>query len=177
MIPPILEKIFMFFLKFFEKIKNFWIKYPDRTKGIANPNEYKLNKINAFERVSSIDASAKIEPSIGPIHGVQPKPKARPIMYGNNILFDFFASNLLSVFNIGILINPNNCNEKIIIIIPATILKVSEFFNKVWPKNDADAPNKIKTVEKPKQNKTNGTNFTFFFSKISFNDWPEINDI
>ena len=68
-------------------------------------------------------------------------------------MLDFFASNRLSVFNIGILTNPNNCKENIMIIIPAIILNVSEFFNKAWLKKDADAPSKMKTVEKPKQNK------------------------
>ena len=92
-------------------------------------------------------------------------------------MLDFFASNRLSVFNIGILMNPNNCKENIMIIIPAMSLNVSEFFNKAWLKKDADAPSKMKTVEKPKQNKTNGIIFTFLLSKISFNDWPEIKDM
>ena len=38
-IPPIFEIKFIFFLKFFEKAKNLWIKYPDKTKGIARPIE------------------------------------------------------------------------------------------------------------------------------------------
>jgi hypothetical protein len=54
------------------------------------------------------------------------------------------------------LIIPINWREKIIITIPATILKISEFCKSVWPKNDADAPNRTKTVENPKQNKING---------------------
>ena len=33
----------------------------------------------ALLKVSSIAARVKIEPKIGPIQGVQPKPKARPI--------------------------------------------------------------------------------------------------
>ena len=72
----------MFFLKFLENNKNLWIKYPDKTNGIARPNEYEINKITALDKVSSIDAKAKIEPKIGPIHGVHPKPKATPITYG-----------------------------------------------------------------------------------------------
>ena len=32
--------------------------------------------MTALVKVSSIDAKAKIEPKIGPMHGVQPKPKA-----------------------------------------------------------------------------------------------------
>ena len=39
-----------------------------------------LNKIIAFDKVSSIEAKAKIDPKIGPIHGVHPNPKANPIV-------------------------------------------------------------------------------------------------
>jgi hypothetical protein len=39
-----------------------------------------------------------MEPKIGPIHGVQPNPKANPITYGNKIFCDFFASILFSKF-------------------------------------------------------------------------------
>jgi len=48
--------------------------------GIANPKEYKINKKIAFPKVSSIAANARIDPKIGPIHGVHPNPKAKPIM-------------------------------------------------------------------------------------------------
>ena len=34
----------------------------------------------ALDKVSSIEAKAKIDPKIGPIHGVHPNPKAKPIM-------------------------------------------------------------------------------------------------
>ena len=40
-----------------------------------------------------------------------------------------------------------------IIIIPAIILKISEFCKSVWPKKEAEAPKIINTVENPKQNK------------------------
>ena len=46
--------------------------------GIANPKEYKINKKIAFPKVSSIAANARIDPKIGPIHGVHPKPNAIP---------------------------------------------------------------------------------------------------
>ena len=52
----------------------------------------------ALDKVSSIEAKANIEPKIGPIQGVQPNPKANPIMYGNKKCCDFFASNLFSKF-------------------------------------------------------------------------------
>ena len=48
--------------------------------------------------LKSEEAKARIEPKIGPMQGVHPNPKANPIKYGNNIFFDFFASNLLSKF-------------------------------------------------------------------------------
>ena len=37
--PPTFETRLIFFLKFFENIKNFWITYPDKIKGIAKPKE------------------------------------------------------------------------------------------------------------------------------------------
>ena len=55
--------------------------------------------MTALVKVSSIDAKAKIEPKIGPIHGVQPKPKATPITYGKRIFLDSFASNLFSNYS------------------------------------------------------------------------------
>ena len=61
------------------------MRQPDKTNGIAKPKEYELNSNIALDNVSSIEAKAKIDPKIGPIHGVQPKPKASPITYGNRI--------------------------------------------------------------------------------------------
>ena len=49
-----------------------------------------------------------------------------------------------------------------IIIIPADILKISEFCKNAWPKNDADAPKMTKTVENPRQNRINGKKLIFF---------------
>ena len=118
--------------------------------------------MTAFDNVSSIDAKAKIDPKIGPMHGVQPKPKATPITYGNKIFLDSFASNLFSKFKYGILIIPINCREKITITIPAKILNNSEFCKSACPKKDADAPKITNTVEKPIQNKINGKKFIFF---------------
>ena len=66
-IPPIFDIKLIFFLKFLENNKNLWIKYPDKTKGIASPKEYKINNMTALVKVSSIDAKAKIEPKIGGI--------------------------------------------------------------------------------------------------------------
>ena len=64
------------------------------------------------------------------------------------------------------MITPISCREKIIIITPANILNVSEFCKSAWPKNDAEAPKVIKTVEKPKQNKINGTISIFLILKF-----------
>jgi hypothetical protein len=41
-----------------------------------------------------MEAKANIEPKIGPMQGVQPNPKANPIMYGNKKCCDF----LLQIF-------------------------------------------------------------------------------
>ncbi len=52
----------------------------------------------ALDKVSSMEAKARIEPNIGPIHGVHPNPNANPIIYGNKIFLDFYASILFSKF-------------------------------------------------------------------------------
>ena len=87
------------------------------------------------------------------------------------------ASNLLSKFKKLILIIPISWSEKIIIKIPAKILNISEFCKRICPRKDADAPRIIKTVEKPKQNKTNGKKFILLVSKTSFSDCPDIKEI
>ena len=61
---------------------------------------------------------------------------------------------------------PINWNEKIIMIKPATILKVFEFSKSNWPKKEAAAPKIIKTKEKPSENNINGTGL-FFFSQAT----------
>ena len=52
-----------------------------------------------------------------------------------------------------------------------------ELFNTIWPRKVEAAPNKIKTIENPKENKINGIMLISFFSKSSFKDEPEIYDI
>ena len=52
---------------------------PDMIKGIAKPREYDDNKKILLEMFSSIAAIVKIDPRIGPMQGVQPKPKHSPI--------------------------------------------------------------------------------------------------
>ena len=49
------------------------------------------------------------------------------------------------------------------IINPAIILKGKELLNKNFPKNVAEAPNAINTIEKPIVNKIIGNKFIFFF--------------
>ena len=71
-------------------------------------------------------------------------------------------------------INPINWSEKITIIIPAIILKISEFFKSACPKNEAEAPKIINTLENPKQNRTRGNKFIFLESNMFCKDWPEI---
>ena len=77
-----------------------------------------------MDKVSSVEAKAKIDPRIGPIQGVQPNPNANPIVYGNKMFCDFLASNLFSKFKYPIFINPINCNEKIIIIFSLQLLEI-----------------------------------------------------
>ena len=47
--------------------------------GTAKPIEYKESKTIALLSVSSMAAKVKIDPRIGPMQGVQPNPKAKPI--------------------------------------------------------------------------------------------------
>ena len=49
-------------------------------KGAPIPIEYARSRLNASPGV--IAAKVSIEPRIGPIHGVHPKPKAAPTMNG-----------------------------------------------------------------------------------------------
>ena len=69
-------------MKFFENIKNLWIRYPERIKGIAKPNELENNNKMPLFKLYSVDARTRIEPNIGPIQGVHPKANAMPIKTG-----------------------------------------------------------------------------------------------
>ena len=68
-------------------------------------------------------------------------------------------------------------DERITIINPAIILSSYEFWSNTCPKKVDAAPKTIKTVEKPKVNKTIGIKFTFFFSINSLSELPEIYEI
>ena len=117
------------------------------------------------------------------------------LLYGKNEGFKTEIINKLLENKVGIikyeekeiLDNPENFienvtsqslfeNEKVIIITPEIILKISEFCKRVCPKNDAEAPKIINTVENPKQNKTNGKKLICWDFKRSCKDWPEINE-
>ncbi len=125
---------------------------------------------------SSNAAKVIIDPRIGPMHGVQPKPKATPTMKGKaKLLLYWLVKILTSLFKKLKLIIPINWRENNIIIIPATILKIFELTKKNWPMNVADEPNTIKTKENPKVKKIVLINIKFlFFSFILSNDVPEI---
>ena len=70
---------------------------------------------------------------------------------------------------------PISCSEKNIIMIPATILKISELLKKNCPINDAVEPKDINTKEKPNVKKIVLTITKFFFlSTVFFNEPPEI---
>ena len=49
---------------------------------MARPKEYIDSKMTPFITVASVADNARIEPSTGPIQGVQPKAKAAPIKKG-----------------------------------------------------------------------------------------------
>ena len=125
---------------------------------------------------SSNAAKVIIDPRIGPIQGVQPKPKAAPTTRGKNkLLLYWLVKTLISLFMKFKLIIPINWRENIIKIIPATILKIFELTKKNRPMNVAVEPKIIKTKEKPRVKKIVLMIIKFlFFSFILSNDVPEI---
>ncbi len=125
---------------------------------------------------SSNAANVKIDPRIGPIQGVQPKPKAAPTSNGNAMLLLYWSVKILmSLFMKWKLSMPIKWSEKNIIITPATILKIFELDKKNFPINDAVEPKAIKTKEKPKVKKIVliTTKFSSFLTNLS-NDVPEM---
>ena len=125
---------------------------------------------------SSKAANVKIDPRIGPMQGVQPKPKAAPTRNGNVMLLLYWSVKIfMSLFIKLKLRMPIKWSEKNIIIIPAMILKIFELAKKNFPINEAVDPNAIKTKEKPKVKKIVLTIIKLlFFSFNSLNDVPEI---
>ena len=117
-----------------------------------------------------------IDPRIGPMHGVQPKPKAAPTRNGNaKLLLYWLVKILISLFIKPKLRMPINWRENNIMMIPATILKIFELIRKILPINEALDPRVIKTKEKPKVKKIVLKTIKFFFlSFILSNDVPEI---
>ena len=107
-----------------------------------------------FLKLSAIAASVKIDPSIGPIQGVHPNPKAIPTIKGKlKLSLNLLVKNLTSLFINWKFIKPSSCRENKIIIIPAIILKVFELFKKKPPIIDAAEPKIMKTEEKPNAKK------------------------
>ena len=125
---------------------------------------------------SSIEAKAKIDPRMGPIQGVQPNPKAAPTSNGKVKLWLYWSVIILMFLFINLkLIIPISWSEKIIIIAPATALKILELVKKNFPINEAVEPKAMKTKEKPKVKKIVLTTIKFFFFSISLSkDVPEI---
>ena len=115
--------------------------------------------------LSSIAANVKIDPRIGPIQGVQPNAKAAPTTNGKAKLWLYLSVKILISLFINLkLITPRRWSEKNIIIIPAVILKVSEFVKKKFPINDAVDPKAIKTKEKPSEKNIVLITIKFFLS-------------
>ena len=125
---------------------------------------------------SSNAANVKIDPSIGPIQGVQPKPKAAPTSNGNVMLLLYWPVKILMSFFIKLKLKmPIKWSEKNIIITPAMILKILELTKKNFPINEAVEPKAIKTKEKPKLKKIVLKIIKFFSLSISLSkDAPEI---
>ena len=121
-------------------------------------------------------AKVKIDPRIGPIHGVHPNPKAAPTKNGKYKLLLYLSVKILkSLFKNLRSITLRRSKEKIIIIIPAKILKVFELIKKSFPKYEAVDPRTINTKEKPKVKKIvfKKTRLLFFLANSS-SDVPEI---
>ena len=129
-----------------------------------------------FLMFSSNAANVKIDPRIGPIQGVQPKPKATPTSNGNVMLLLYWSVKILmSLFKKLKLIIPISWSEKNIIINPAAILKTFELVKKNFPINEAVEPKVMKTKEKPRVKKiVLITTRLLFFSISSSNDVPEM---
>jgi hypothetical protein len=119
-----------------------------------------------------------MDPRIGPIQGVQPKPKPIPTINGNNKLFEYLILKFPKLlFKKFILISSNKYMPKKIIITPDPMDKIFEFCNKKLPIKVAVAPREINTNENPSEK-----NIDFFkikFLDLLFNSLrvvPQIND-
>ena len=129
-----------------------------------------------FSTLSSNAAKVIIDPRIGPMQGVQPKPKAAPTIKGKaKLLLYWLVKILISLFIKLKLINPNSWRENNIIMEAAMILKILELTKKKFPINEAVNPSAIKTNEKPKVKKIvlKIIKLPFFF-EISSSVDPEI---
>ena len=125
---------------------------------------------------SSKAANVKIDPRIGPMQGVQPKPKAAPTSNGKaKLLLYWLVKILMSLFIKLKLITSKSWRENNIIMDAAMILKIFELIKKNFPISVAVEPNAIKTKEKPKVKKIVLITTKFLFlSFILSNDVPEI---
>ena len=87
--PDIFCMVIIDFLAFFEKSKKFPIQYPASINGTPRPIEYISNRKIPWLREFSKEAKAKIEPRIGPMHGVQPKANPMPTTKGKEKLLEY----------------------------------------------------------------------------------------
>ena len=127
-------------------------------------------------KFSSNAAKVKIDPRMGPIHGVHPNAKAAPTRNGKpKLLLYLWVKNLVSLFMNFKLTIPMRCSEKNIIIIPEIILKILELFKKNFPRKEAVDPKAINMKEKPSVKKIVLMSIKLFFFSSSFSrDVPEI---
>ena len=71
-------------LNLLETSRNLLIKIPEIINGIANPNEYAHKRVIPERKLVSVLAKTKIDPKIGPIQGVHPNPKQKPVINENH---------------------------------------------------------------------------------------------
>ena len=125
----------------------------DMINGIANPAEYAMSSDVPAPQLELVAAIVKIAANIGPIHGVQPAPKAiptnkEPIFFVERFwkLIDFCMFSLLS-FKI-----PIRCKPNAIRTIPPILSIHSVASSNIVPAYETAEPRITKIIEKPKTN-------------------------
>lgn len=126
---------------------------------MASPREKIDNKSTPCRAVTEVDAKSKIDPKIGPTHGVQPMakdpPKIKEVMDLPRLLCKAAGIfNLFSEDKNGILNNPINDSPKVITNTPP--IRVSHILDeaKAVPNKPDNVPNIMKTTLKPKTKNT-----------------------
>src|SRR5260370_32147583 len=105
--------------------------------------------------VSSEAAKVRMTERMGPIHGVQPKAKAKPTRNAPiAMLLPCNPCRRLSAYSSLMGTRPVRCNPKMMMITPAILLNSRKCECSAWPRVLAKAPRARKTMEKPRINIT-----------------------